>query len=380
MIVKMVVIILFGFLSVFFAFLSQRRKVTITDTCDTVNTNRYKSFFLPFWIVSFLLLALPCFFCGAGTDIHVYVQLYENFTFESLSDFTFEAGYVLLNIFLRIFFKNAYIGLGIIKVLSLFLVYKALYMIRDRVNLGFSILSYVVLLYIFNFHLLRMTLAVGIIFLALSYELLEMSKKAVVLMSIAVLMHYTALIVLLTFFVYKIMGKEIKVRKIAILSIALIVIYSSIIPIVQNIISSFNIFNKYTTYLNKAGTNIGVIQIILFIPIAYILIKTYKERKNDKFYTLNLLFGIMLLFSGSLGYVIPVASRIVYYFFWFAVAFFGAAPLIKDKHVFSFGKKRINSITMFAILYLVLQAFITYVLIGAFVSNGLTKYTLWWNI
>ena len=253
-------------------------------------------------------------------------------------------------------------------------------MIRDRVNLGFSIFSYVILLYIFNFHLLRMSLAVGIVFLALSYELLEKSKKALILMFIAVLMHYTAIIVLLTFFTYKIMGKEIKVRKIAILSVALMIIYSSIIPIVQSLVSSFNAFSKYTTYLNKAQTDIGIVQIVMFVPIAYILIKTYKERKNDKFYALNMLFGIMLFFSGSLGYVIPVAGRTTYYFFWFAVAFFGATPLIKDKYVFSFGKKRINSTTMVAIVYLVLQAGVTYILTDAFVSNGLTQYTLWWNV
>lgn len=375
----MFVIVLFGFLAVVFAFFSQKSKISISNSCDRVTVYKYENFSNVFFVISFLLLAVPCFFCGEGKDMYVYVQLYDNWSFEDLKDFGFEPGYVLLNLFLRFFFNNAYFALGIIKVLSIFLVYVSVYLLRDRLNLGFSILSYVVLLYIFNFHLLRMSLALGVIFLAMTYELLGKSKRTLLLIVVAFFFHYTSVIVLFAYCIYKMMRNKITVAKLAVLSIILILLYMYIVPILNYLVPAIKFFNKYDTYLDSTNSNTGVVQLVLFIPVAYTLVSLYKKGSQDKFYILNTVFGIMMFFAGSLGYLLPVVSRTVYYFYYGVMTLSATTPLADDKYVFVAGKLRVNSTTIFLVLYLLMQSVITYVLNDAFVSNGLTQYSLWFN-
>lgn len=376
----MTIIILSGILSIIWASLSQKNKTLALADCSNVTINKYQKFTVAYYVMSFLSLAIPCFVCGTGTDMPVYIDIYENASLNTINDSKFEPGYILLNIILRFFFKNAYIGLGVIKVVSLFLIYKSLYMLRDRVHIGFSIASYVVLLYIFNYHLLRICLAVGMVFLALSYEMCGKTKRSFVLLASTIFIHYSSLIVLITFIAYKILGREMRPLKIVILSLLLMIIYTSIVPIVSSVLTSVTRFDKYSTYFNQATTDSGKIQLILFVPIAYILLIAYRYGKRDKFYILNFLFGLMLYFAGSLGYIFPVAGRTTYYFFWFAVAFFGATPLLRDKIVFVAGKVRINSTSVVAVVYLILQGIISYFLTNSFVSNGLTQFIPWWGL
>ncbi len=375
----MLIIIFFSFLAVFFAFFSQKGKVVSTDVGYKVTAYKYEEFSNVYFVISFLLLALPCFFCGEGKDMFVYVQLYNSWSFADLKDFSFEPGYILLNLFLRFFFKNAYFALGIIKVLSIFLVYMSLYLLRDRLNVGFSVLSYVILLYIFNFHLLRMSLALGVIFIAMTCELIGKSKRALLGMAVAFFFHYTSLIVLLAYCIYKLFGKKITFAKISFLAAVLVLLYINIVPLLNYLVPIIKLFNKYETYLDSANSYVGIVQFLLFIPIAYILVMLYKNGSQDKFYILNTIFGIMLFFSGSLGYLLPVISRTVYYFFYCVMTLSASTQLVNDKYVFVAGKLRINSVTVFSILYLLMQTVISYVLNDAFSSNGLTQYTLWWN-
>lgn len=376
----MVTVILFGFLAVAFAHLSQKTKVPVTDGGDDIVSHKYKKFSNGLFFISFLSLAVPCFLCGTGTDMRIYVQIYDNCSFGWLTDSIFEVGYLLLNILLKVFFENAYVGLGIIKVLSIFLIYRSLYLLKDRLVLGVSVLSYVVLLYIFNFHLLRMMLALGMAFLALSYELLGRHKRAVAWIVFAIPFHYTAAIVLLAYAVYKWMRKKITVTKLAILVLVLALLYMFIVPILETIISLNPPFKKYAVYIRGANEDLGLVQAVLFIPIVFILKITYDRGSKDRFYILSAVCGIMLFFTGSLGYMIPVVSRMAYYFYWFAVVYFAATPLVDDKYIIVVGDKRINSTTVAAIAYLVMQVGVNYVLNDVFASNGLTQYAFWWNI
>lgn len=375
----MVVVALFGFLAVYFACGSQKRKVPVANDCNQVAKYKYESFSGIYFGISFLLLAVPCFLCGDGTDMAEYVRFYNNWTLTNLKTLNIEPGYILLSIALQRIIKNAYIGLGIIKVLSIYFVYKALYMLKDRLNLGFAVLSYVVLLYIFNFHLLRMSLALGMIFLAMSYELIGKSRKAIFWIIVAFLFHYTSVIVLLTYCFYKILGNRLTVTKMTFFSLILLLLYGNIVPILRFFVSKIYFLSKYQTYLNSANSYTGIAQTILFIPIAYILLNLYKQGQQDRFYVLNALFGIMLFFTGSLGYFLPVISRTTYYFFFSVMMLSATTPLIKDKCVFVLGRIKINSTTLCSILYLMMQAMIIYVFNDAFASNGLTQYSLWWN-
>lgn len=378
---EMAIYIISGILAVFWGWLCQRKKISFReDPQNPLITGAYSRFSAVCFFISFLCLAIPSFCCGEGTDMPVYVNLYKSWTLSNLTSTKFEPGFILVTLVLRVFFKNPYVGLGILKVLSIFLVYRALYMLRDRISMGLSITSYVVLLYIYNFHLLRISLAIGMVFLALSCDLCGRKKAAVLLLVGTAFVHYSSLMVLAAFLVYRLLGRKIQVTKIILLGLSLVVFYAGIMPFIENLTVSVSSFDKYSVYLKNKSSDIGIVQFVLFIPILYILLMNYRHGKGERFYILSFLFGIMLFFSGSLGYLFPVAGRMTYYFFWFAVVFFGATPLMRDRIVFVAGKVRVNSVTVVSFLYLALQALITYVLTNSFVSNGLTRYTFWWRM
>ena len=372
--------IVFGFLAVVCAHLSQKTKIPVADAGAGVVAYRYKEFSKVSFFISFLLLAVPCFLCGTGTDMKVYARLFDSWSVEDLTDSIFESGYIILNILLKAIVGNAYVGVGIIKVLSIFLVYRSLYLLKDRLNLGIAVGSYVVLLYIFNYHLLRILLALGMVFLALSYELLGRSKRAVAWIVFAMLFHFSTIVVLLAYIVYRWMGDKITVTKLAIFSLVLVLTYIFSVSILKMLVSSFEPFKKYSLYIRGANEDLGIVQTILFIPILVTLKITYERGSKDKLYVLSAVAGIMLFFTGSLGYLLPVVSRSAYYFYWFAVVYFAATPLIQDKYIIVLGKRRANLTTVVAIVYLVMQAGINYVLNDAFMSNGLTQYAFWWNL
>lgn len=376
----MAVVVLFGILAVIFAFLSQKKKVAAADTGGGVTTHRYEQFSNVYFMISFLLLAVPCFFCGTGTDMQIYVPLYESSTLSDVISSKYEPGYVLLTVLLKVFINDPYVGLGLIKVASLYMVYKSFYMLRDRVQLGFAVLSYVVLLYIFNYHLLRMMLALGLVFLALSYEMMGESKKSLSLIAAAFFFHYTSAIVLLAYVIYRWLKKEMTFVKLMVLSVVLVSVYLFAVPILRSIIASYESFGKYQTYLKDAVTDRGLAQIVLFLPILFILKVTYDRNTKDGLYVISLVFGVMLFFTGSLGYQIPVVSRMTYYFTWIAMVYFAVTPLIDDKYILVAGSWRMNSTTAASIIYLVLQCVIMYVLNDSFASNGLAQYTVWWEL
>ena len=376
----MAVVVLFGILAVIFAFLSQKKKVAAADTGGEVTTHRYEQFSNVYFMISFLLLAVPCFFCGTGMDMQIYVPLYESSTLSEVISSKYEPGYMLLTVLLKVFIKDPYVGLGLIKVASLYMVYKSFYMLRDRVQLGFTVLSYVVLLYIFNYHLLRMMLALGLVFLALSYEMMGKSKKSLSLIAVAFFFHYTSAIVLLAYVIYRWLKKEMTFVKLTGLLVVLVSVYLFAVPILRSIIASYESFGKYQTYLKDAVTDRGLAQIVLFLPILFILKVTYDRNTKDGLYVISLVFGVMLFFTGSLGYQIPVVSRMTYYFTWIAMVYFAVTPLIDDKYILVAGSWRMNSTTAASIIYLVLQCVIMYVLNDSFASNGLTQYTVWWEL
>ena len=166
--------------AVLFAFVSQRNKVPYNCESSGSISLRYYSFNKYLFCISFILLAGWCFLSKTGDDMPAYVLYYSTWSWSDLLDFSVEIGYKLLCIVLRFVIKNPYIGLGLIKILCIALVFQSLYLLKDRLSLGFAVLAYVCILYVHSFHLLRIMIAVGLVFLGFSYSSLGKNKLPII--------------------------------------------------------------------------------------------------------------------------------------------------------------------------------------------------------
>lgn len=359
-------------IAVLFARLSQ--KEVVWDKKQYIY-GRYKEFFLIPFLLSFCILAGLCFFCKSGTDMSVYVNFYCAWTVADFSDPQFEIGDRILFVFLHSLIKNPYVGLGIVKIFSIALVYRAIYLLRNKIKVSLAVSAYIALLYIFNFHLIRMMIAIGLVFLALTYELIKKRGKCIILLIIAILFHYTSCIVFFVYLIYLLFLRRFSIWKIVIVSLAFVLGYINVTQIVSGLTET-DVFSKYTTYAISSRSGSGIVQIVLFIPVALILLKGYRFEKEMPFYQMAFLCGVMTFYMGSMGYIYAVIGRLVYYFYFFFVIYGAAMPLKKNDIFLVCGTLKINVSTILVYVSLLLNIYIYYVVGDGLASNGLVQYSM----
>lgn len=366
-------VIISAFVADVFAISSQRCKE------QRIDGYTYQKFYLNRYLISFLILALLCILCKSGTDIPVYVNYYNLWGIDDLFSLDFEPGYVLFTVLIRLVFKNPYIGIGIIKIISIALVFRAVYLIRKRINVGIAISAYIGLLYIFNFHLLRMMMAVGLVFVAWAYEIIGKRKRCFLYLVIALFFHFSSFLAFFAYLYYLLLKKNISTTKIVISSLFWAIVFIYIPVILNSIIYNIGLFQKYKTYLAFSIGSFGIVQFLLFIPVVLILINGYSRGKNDSFYVLSFVCGIMTFFTGCLGYVYATISRSVYYFYFFFVAYCAAASTHKEKITLTLGKAKCNGSTLLFTLYILMQIFLYYIFGNGFSTNGMIDYLFIWQ-
>lgn len=373
MYISLIIIIL----AVFFACISQRKRVPATHSNSNSIVIQYNYFNSYLFLISFFLLFILCFLSKTGDDIPAYVYYYSNWTWKDLLDFEVETGYKLLCLLLRIFFRNPYVGIGVIKFISLALVFQSIYMLRDRLNVGFAVFAYVCILYVHAFHLLRIMIAVGLVYLAYAYIIKGKKKQGFILLLLSALFHYSSIIVFIAYIIYRIVGKTLTIRKLIIVSLVLLFVYFNVEILVKLGVSNLGILSKYSIYITNIESGSGLAQLILFLPILYIILTLNPTDKNDNMYILCSIIGIMSFFAGSLGYIFEVIGRSTYYFNYFTIIYCATMPVRKDKVYVNVGFTEFNIRTVLSFVYILLYLAFTYVIPGKSVDI-ITEYEFFW--
>lgn len=368
----MIIYILILLSAIMFAFLSQS-SVEIVGA-ESSSTKKY-GFNQLFFTISFLILFIFSALAKNGPDIPAYVSIYNNVNLNDLADFGIEAGYELLCIVLRVIIKNPYVGIGVIKFISLYMIYRAIYLLKHKIRVGFAVAGYVILLYLLSFFLLRIMLAIGMVYLALAYEVIGKRKNAILFLIFAFLFHYTSIVVFIAYIIYILLGTKLTVKKILLFGLCGFTVTLVAKRVISVLVSLIPVMEKYKTY-GMSNDNNGIGQLILFLPIVYLIFCFNRTEKSDKFYRVGVVSAIMAFMFGSLGYVYEVIGRIVYYFYFFAIMY-GAYIMNKNDRIqVSFGvtKLALSKIMIFA--YFSLQLMI-WVLSNPF--DFLEKYTFIWS-
>ncbi len=286
----------------FFAFKSQ--KVTMINSV-VVSSFRKLPFFLSFII--------PWFFVGftnVGSDYESYSMIAGSVDMGNYTSFLdSEPGMNLTFIVLTIICGyNIDITLFLLKTITIVIVYFSIYLAKDHIRIGYSVLAYLLLFYLPSFYLLSISIASAIVSLAICiYTFKRKVFIPVLLVLIAGQLHNSCYIFfpafVLCIFINK-KGDRDYLKKLAIIAYIIVAVLSSIIfNFAQSHIEGFH-YN-----FERENTELGFLLFILYIPLFYIVYEINRLNDNKRVNSMILVFALSSCLFRIMAYSFEVVER-----------------------------------------------------------------------
>lgn len=326
-----------------------------------------------FW-ASFLILLIFLGFSKIGTDYDSYNYIFEKSITTSYWKRTrIEKGYLLFNAIIRFFTNNFYVFHFIWAFCMLYLIYSTIYKYKEYINPCWAILAYTTIFMFQSMNLIRMYLAIAIIFWGIRFIINNKPFKYFLVILMAFLIHRSAIIMTIPF-VFWICFKN--KGKYFFKAILIFLVFFGII-IFRKYIFNGNFLKYEYTYREEAS--IGSIWIIYYFPIYYLFMIYKKKHLASQDLFLNILF--LFLCSATclwiLSYFVDAIGRANYYFTY---VFMVMPSYILDKIEISSQKKNINSngyikkFNLMKFLMIIYFLFRAYMSIGYIETDGLQLY------
>lgn len=303
-----------------FAFLCQKTVVVAGES---------KTLFrkLPF-VISFFIPWFFYAFTDIGFDYATYSHIFDLVTWDNFYSLWIEPGYALLNLLIKTFTSDSVIGIIIIKTISMILVYAAIYDYRDKAHVGFAVMGYMSLLYLDSFCMIRINLAAGLIFYALSLYQNHNRKLLALLLGVsAVTIHYSAIIFVGCFAIYFLLFRKIKKNyRFMYLCFCMLVLGMSVVavPLMNFVLDLIPFLTKYAQkYSLIDSSGLGIMQIVFHLPFVLLALETMNvssqtESPYAQIFSLTLVLAPLSLFFGSMGYSVQVIGRcyVLFIYVW----------------------------------------------------------------
>ena len=266
---------------------------------------------VPF-ISTFAILWYFSFWCNVGIDLPQYREIYENADFSTLTDdLHMEPGFKFLCASISSFTTSSFLGIGIIKTITLVLIFFSLFLLRYKIHLGFAILPYVSYPYFQSFDLIRISLAASIILLGYILLLDKKNKIGYVCFALSCVIHYSSVINVPLLLLLLIINKW-NSKYIFPISIVVVLVIVIIAPSILTSIVAENIYlNKYESYVSSDSSSFGVMQFFYYIPAFAALYIVRKEKNRFKEWYIFVAYGFSI---ALLGYVVGMVTRMYVYF------------------------------------------------------------------
>lgn len=342
--------------------------------------NRTKNNKKNFWINSFLIsgsaliliILLGCRYY-TGTDFKGYIERYAVISRGFVVPFrdTFEIGdYIICKIayFLsgnQISAQASQIMFLIYSLTTIYFVYKALFLYKEKISIPFALSIYLLVFFPFAFNGMRQSLSMAII-LCMTKMVLDNKKiKSFFYLFLACLFHIPAItlfpFVCIWFFCKK------QNNKVFVPIIIYTIIGVLFVPIINTMIQ-FPLFERYSSYFETMHLEFGFGVLIQSLPEMFLLLYYRKKILSDQ----SLSFFFSMFFVGfilkNMGYLEDSFSRMAIYFSISKIIFY---PMILSRTVLKDRK-----ILYFISYIVIISYFILYSYILGF--NGLFPYQFRW--
>ena len=298
---------------------------------DSVELKRINKWIRPIFII--LSIFLVSIFAGLrnesiGTDILVYgnnvfydsIKYNDFFTYYNSTEgwFKVEPIYMLLNFISSSIIESPVFFYFLLSLVINSCIFVSIFNFREKINITYAWMSYLLIYYGYTFNLLRQSLALGFYLLAFTFLYKRKYTKGVIFLLLSWGSHFSSfpisIFIVCLFFVLRIIENK---PKALIFFIALsFVMLLSINPIVNILIESNLLPEKYLMYLtNMLGVGISIKSFLLKFPILLVYLYSYnfmKEEEKENYYLFLSIFILDFIFY-QLRIVNVTFSRISLY-------------------------------------------------------------------
>jgi len=270
-----------------------------------------------FWLLAFLVpFLLSAFRWQVGTDYPTYISLYKAInsitTPEQLWHQILEVEplYVLMNVLIRLVFNNPLPIFFFSSLLLLSFLFRAVEDYHGKISVMLAVFVFLTLMFSTTLNIMRQMIAVSITFYAARYLFQKQYEKATLWMLIALMFHYSA-IILLPFWLFR--GPQRYARNIRIAMFAALVLMFVLGSIFGSIFSGIRAL--YTQEAGEEGGTLKIGLMLLRLPIiAPILLYRKQLVAHDERNRFWIMLAVFEVLFSYLGYILDVLNRLSLYF------------------------------------------------------------------
>lgn len=283
----------------------RRTTVSITEKINYYSTNRHVLIFAfgIMWLVS------ACRY-NVGADFQTYIEIYDYFKTASLQNFiwlvSIEPGYAILNIISKYIYDDPQTVFALSSLISLAFIYAGIKHNRSKINISLAIFFFMVIFYFDFFTIVRMGIALSIVFYGYRYICERKLFKFSLFILLAFCFHYTALVVWPFYFFC---GKG-KIHLKLIYIISGVLLYLGIDYIVKNLVGT-----KFEIYLSAISQEFGLGNLIIRLPLLILVMLFYKKLinvNNDNQVYIDMLIAELII--SQFAYKLLILERLTKYF------------------------------------------------------------------
>ena len=280
----------------------------------TQTSRPHRAFLLLSFLVPFLLSS---FRWEVGTDYKTYISLYEAINSISSSSqwvqqlIEVEPLYVVMNLLVKVVFGNPLPIFFISSLLLFGFIFRTLEDYHEKISVMLAVFVFLMLVFSTTLNIMRQMIAVAIMFYATRYVFQHNYKKAALWMILALLFHYSAIIVLPFWLFRGTKRYERNVRIIMFAALMLLFVFGSVFG---------SLFERIRfLYLQESGSppdavlRIGLMLLRAPIIVPILLFRKQLVAHDERNYFWIIMAVFEVAFS-YLGYILDVLNRLSLYF------------------------------------------------------------------
>lgn len=266
-------------------------------------------------ISKIMTLLIPSFFAGVrygiGTDYYSYEKIFENLKYGKFS--RTEIGYKLINYIVAKLGGNVQAVFFIISFFTIFFVFTALIDNKDKLNVGYGMLIFMLLYYQFSYNCLRQALSIAISLFSFKYIVKRDFIKFFLITILSISFHINGIVIFPLYFLYSFLSNSDNRFYIIIFFCVFIFAVYNFTKILLPIFENIPLLEYYKSYLIKKdhfsfGLGVLIVNLPFIVPGVIYFKSLNKYDNNFLFYYSILLLGVVLQFLGYFG--TPYVNRI----------------------------------------------------------------------
>lgn len=266
-----------------------------------------------YWfILSFVVLLLFLGLANCGEDYYSYNRIFDNcFNWKHQHTLRIERGYLLLNMAVKCVVNSFEVFHFVWALIVLLLIYSTIAKYKHIIRPGWAILGYTTIFMIQGLNLMRMYLAIAIIFWGIRYIIQEKKLKYLFVVLAAYLIHRSAVCVLVPYAMWVMFSKKEKYA----LKIILTIMMFAAFNVFRNVFVSEMIFGYQ--YQGSTSGQIGSIQIVYALPVLLVFLYYHVYKKNflqDAIVSKLIIFYLSSIIFALMSYSITTMGRVLFYF------------------------------------------------------------------